>query len=88
MPTAHVVRARIDKKGIAEASVVLEAMGLPMADAIRLLLVRVAQDKALPFEIRVPNRETAATLAATDRGEDLVRCRCQDAKGLFAKLGL
>ncbi len=51
-----------------------------------LMLVRVAQDKALPFEIRVPNRETAATLAATDRGEDLVRC--QDANELFAKLGL
>ncbi len=86
MPTADVVRARIDKKVIAEASVVLEAMGLSMADAIRLLLVRVAQDKALPFEFRVPNRETAATLAATDRGEDLVRC--QDAKELFGKLGL
>ena len=52
----------------------------------RLMLVRVAQDKALPFEIRVPNRETAATLAATDCGEDLVRC--QNAKELFAKLGL
>ncbi len=36
--------------------------------------------------LRVPNRETAATLAATDRGEDLVRC--QDANELFAKLGL
>ncbi len=52
----------------------------------RLMLVRVAQDKALPFEIRVPNRETAATLAATDCGEDLVRC--QNANELFAKLGL
>ncbi|MBP8283972.1 MAG: type II toxin-antitoxin system RelB/DinJ family antitoxin [Chromatiaceae bacterium] len=86
MPAAEVVCARIDKKVIAEASAVLEAMGLSMADAIRLLLVRVAQDKALPFEIRVPNRETAATLEATDRGEGLVRC--QDANDLFAKLGL
>lgn len=57
-----------------------------MADAIRLLLVRGAQGKVLPFEMRVRNRETAATFAATDRGEDLVRC--QDANDLFNKLGL
>mgnify|MGYP002684134915 CR=1 FL=1 len=86
MPAAEVVRARIDKQVKADASAVLEAMGLSLSDAIRLLLVRVAQDKALPFDIKVPNSETAATFEATDRGEGLVPC--QDAPDLFAKLGL
>lgn len=86
MPTTDVVRARIDKQVKAEASAALAAMGLSMSDAIRLLMVRVAQDKALPFEVKIPNAVTAATFAATDRGQDLVRCR--DAEDVFDRLGL
>jgi DNA-damage-inducible protein J len=86
MPAEDVVRARIDKQVKAEASDVLEAMGLSMSDAIRLLLVRIAKDKALPFEVKVPNATTVATFEATDRGEDIVRCK--DAADLFDKLGL
>jgi DNA-damage-inducible protein J len=33
-------------------------MGLSVSDAIRLLMVRVAADKALPFELRGPDAET------------------------------
>jgi DNA-damage-inducible protein J len=85
MPAEEIVRARIDKQVKAEAVEVLNAMGLSMSDAIRLLLVRVAKDKALPFEVKVPNETTLATFEATDRGEDVVRCK--DAEDLFEKLG-
>jgi DNA-damage-inducible protein J len=74
MPAEGVVRAQIDKQVKAEASAVLEAMGLSLSDAIRLLLVRIAKDKALPFALKVPNATTEATFEATDRGEDIVRC--------------
>ena len=86
MPAGEIVRARIDRQVKAEASAVLEAMGLSMSDAIRLLLVRVAKDKALPFEIKVPNATTVDTFEASDRGEGLVRCK--DAADMFEKLGL
>jgi DNA-damage-inducible protein J len=86
MPAEEVVRARIDKQVKIEAVEVLESMGLPMSDAIRLLLVRVAKDKALPFDIKVPNETTVATFEATDRGEDVVPCK--DADDMFNKLGL
>ncbi len=86
MPAEDVVRARIDKYVKAEASEVLKTMGLSMSDAIRLLLTRVAKDKALPFEIEVPNATTVATFEATDRGEDIVRCK--DAADMCDKLGL
>jgi DNA-damage-inducible protein J len=33
-------------------------MGLSMSDAIRLTLVRIADEKRIPFELRVPNAET------------------------------
>jgi DNA-damage-inducible protein J len=64
-----VVRARINDRIKAEASAVLEAMGLTVSDAFRLLMVRVARDKALPFEPLVPNNKTIAAIKAARRGE-------------------
>jgi DNA-damage-inducible protein J len=64
-----VVRARINERIKAEASAVLEAMGLTVSDAFRLLMVRVARDKALPFEPLVPNDKTIAAIKAARRGE-------------------
>jgi DNA-damage-inducible protein J len=47
-----VVRARIDPDLKEQASLVLQAMGLTVSDVLREVLVRVAQDKALPFQVR------------------------------------
>ena len=44
-------------------------MGLSLSDAFRLLLKRVAAEKALPFEPLVPNTETVAAMKAARRGE-------------------
>jgi DNA-damage-inducible protein J len=64
-----VVRARIDERTKNEASAVLKAMGLTASDAFRLLMVRIAAEKALPFEPLVPNEETIAAMRAARRGE-------------------
>jgi len=69
MSSDAVVRARIDGEVKAEAARVLAKMGLTVSDAIRLLLVRVAADRALPFEIKVPSEETEAAIAELERGE-------------------
>lgn len=69
MPENAVVRARINERIKQEASAVLEAMGLTVSDAFRLLLVRVARDKALPFEPLVPNEKTIDAIKAARRGE-------------------
>ncbi len=68
MPANAVVRARIDEHIKEEASAVLAAMGLTVSDAFRILLVRVAHDKALPFEPLVPNAETIAAIKEARRG--------------------
>jgi DNA-damage-inducible protein J len=62
MAENSVVRARIDEQIKAEASAVLSAMGLTVSDAFRLMMVRIAADKALPFEPLVPNAETIAAM--------------------------
>ena len=69
MRTNSVVRARIDEAIKNEASAVLKAMGLTVSDAFRLLMVRIAREKALPFEPLVPNEETIEATKAARRGE-------------------
>jgi DNA-damage-inducible protein J len=68
MASDTVVRARIDGQVKERAARVLADMGLSVSDAIRLLLVRVAAEKALPFEIKVPNAETRAAIAELEKG--------------------
>ena len=62
MPTNAVVRARIDERTKEEASAVLAAMGLTVSDAFRIMLTRIAREKALPFEPLVPNATTIAAM--------------------------
>jgi DNA-damage-inducible protein J len=57
------VRARIDEDIKEEAEAVLNYFGLTISDAIRITLTRVARDKALPIELKVPNVETQAAMA-------------------------
>ena len=57
-----VVRARIDEATRDEAAAVLGEMGLSVSDAIRMLLIRVARDHTIPFDLKVPNAETRAAM--------------------------
>lgn len=69
MAAAEIVRARIDSDLKKEATSVLSDMGLSVSDAIRMMLVRVAAEGALPFEVRTPNRKTKDALRAADQGK-------------------
>jgi DNA-damage-inducible protein J len=83
MAANTVVRARIDERVKKEAEAVLTTIGLTVSDAFRLLMVRVAAEKALPFEPLVPNEETIAAIKAARRGELVT---AGSAKNLLKKL--
>lgn len=78
-----VVRARVDETVKAGATEVLATMGLTISDAVRILLTKVARDKALPFDL-TPNALTDATLRASARGDDVHAAA--DAAALFRDL--
>lgn len=69
MASDTVVRARVSSEVKAEAGAALATMGLSLSDAVRLLLVRVAREKTMPFDIRIPNAETIAAIEELERGE-------------------
>ena len=69
MSANAVVRARVNESIKQEASIVLEAMGLTVSDAFRIMLTRVANEKALPFEPLVPNAKTIAAMKEARAGK-------------------
>ena len=65
----QLVQARIDGAVKEEAATVLAAMGLTVSGALRLLLTKVAHEKALPFAPLVPNAETIEAMREARRGD-------------------
>ena len=68
MAANHLVQARINPTVKEEAAAVLAAMGLTVSDAVRLLLTKVAHEKALPFAPLVPNAVTIEAMKEARRG--------------------
>ena len=63
------VHVRVDQETKERAAETLAQMGMSVSDAVRMLLVRVAAEKALPFEIKVPNARTQKAMRAADQGK-------------------
>lgn len=63
------VRARIDTDTKERAADALEAMGLSISDAIRLLMLRIADERRLPFEIKVPSNATRKAIEELETGK-------------------
>jgi DNA-damage-inducible protein J len=85
MPASDVVRARIDHETKERAAAALADMGLSISDAIRLLMMRIADERRLPFEVKVPNAATRDAIAELESGKGH---RSETAEALFKDLGL
>jgi DNA-damage-inducible protein J len=69
MAANALVQTRIDGAIKKEAAAVLESIGLTVSDAVRLMLMRVAHDKALPFDPLIPNKKTIAAMKEARSGK-------------------
>ena len=69
MKSDAVVRVRIDSETKERAAEALRAMGLSVSDAIRSLLVRVADEKRLPFSVQTPNSATIEAMEELEKGK-------------------
>jgi DNA-damage-inducible protein J len=67
MAGTAMVHIRVDEKVKANANAAFESMGISMSDAVRIMLVRVAAEKALPFDVRVPNKVTIKAMKEADK---------------------
>ena len=83
MSATTMVHVRVDERIKEEATEALAAMGLSVSDAVRVLLTRVAAEKALPFEVKVPN---ATTIAAMQEARKISKARFKSADELMRDL--
>jgi DNA-damage-inducible protein J len=63
------VRARIDTDTKVRAAEALESMGLTISDAIRLLMLRIADERRLPFDVKAPNAITRKAILELEAGK-------------------
>ncbi|MFO1399679.1 MAG: type II toxin-antitoxin system RelB/DinJ family antitoxin [Steroidobacteraceae bacterium] len=83
MASTTMVHVRLDEKTKRQATKALTAMGLSVSDAVRVFLTRVAADKELPFDLKVPNQETRAAMA---EARAMGRARFTNAEALMEEL--
>lgn len=83
MASDTVVRARIDTRTKEKAAAALSEMGLSVSDAIRLLMIRIAQEEKLPFEIKVAKPATAKAIEELEQGKGH---RAKSVDDLFRKI--
>ena len=79
------VHIRVDDKVKEKAAKTLAEMGMSVSDAVRMLLVRVAAERALPFEVKVPNPTTVKAMKGANRRRGK---RFKRASALFKDLGI
>ena len=80
------LHVRVDDGLKNKASTALDAMGLSLSDAVRMLLTRIVADQAFPLELKVPNAETRAAMAEADGMLRARRLRFESAEALIDDL--
>ena len=68
MPKTAYINARVDPTLKAKAERILSRVGISTTDAITMLLHQIVLRRGLPFEARIPNKETIAAMDELDRG--------------------
>lgn len=68
MRSTAMVHVRIDEQLKTSAAETLGNMGLSISDAVRIFLKRVVVEKAIPFDVRIPNAETVAAIQELEAG--------------------
>lgn len=67
------VRARVKPELKDQAVKILEQLGLSTTDAIKMLLHQIVLNNGLPFDIKIPNKETQKILKEVNQGKNLIR---------------
>jgi DNA-damage-inducible protein J len=84
MNKSATIQARIDPSVKSKAQKILNKLNISMSEAISIFLTQVSLNKGIPFEIKIPNKLTEATLLKSENGQELHEV--SDIKQLFKEL--
>ena len=80
------VKARVSGELKQNVEGILSGLGLTMSDAINVYLRQIELYKGLPFEVKMPSKETIETFEKTDQGIDVIKTK--DLNNLFDDLDI
>ncbi len=78
------INARVEPKLKKKAEAVLDKIGLSTTDAVTIFLKQLVAQQGLPFEAKIPDRETIRAMRELDRGGGTRHTG--DVASLFAEL--
>ena len=79
------ISVRVSRKVKQSAERVFRHLGLSPTDAVRMFYHQVAAHRGLPFEVRIPNKETLAAMRELERGGGKVS---RDTEAFFRDMGI
>ena len=84
------VTARVDENVKKEAETLFKKMGLNMSTAMNLFLKKCILEQGIPFELKVPNKETLKAMQETEDilSDKIERKGYKSAEELFEDLGV
>lgn len=79
-----IVRARMETRLKENVQEILNNLGLSTTEAITIFFKQIELHNGLPFEVKIPNKETQKAIEDTRKGIDVIECK--DADDLFKSL--
>ncbi len=80
------IRARVEHDLKVHVHAIFYEMGVTPTQAVTMFYKYVERQHKLPFDVKVPNKETAKAIKEARAGKDVVVCK--DAEDMFKKLGI
>ena len=81
--TTQMIHTRIDPNLKHKAELVFSALGINTTEAIRMFLTQVALKQGIPFDVKIPNKETRKAMDDLILNRNVTTCRKEDFDKLF-----
>lgn len=81
--TTQMIHTRIDQNVKRKAELVFSALGMNTSEAIRMFLAQVALKQGIPFEVKIPNKETRKAMDDLILNRNVTTCSKEDFDKLF-----
>ncbi|WP_335937264.1 type II toxin-antitoxin system RelB/DinJ family antitoxin [Fusobacterium polymorphum] len=85
-----VINIHVNDEVKKEAETIFKSLGLNMSVAMNLFLKKCINENGIPFDLKIPNKETIEALEETNKilNEDIKRKSYKNADELFEDLGV
>ena len=85
-----VINIRVNDEVKKEAESIFKSLGLNMSVAMNLFLKKCINENGMPFDLKIPNKETIEAMEETNKilNEDIKRKSYKNADELFEDLGV